>query len=156
MAHLITSYERAREQISLCLHSNFWYMLTPTHGDKYCRRLLSSDCDYITFSMLATIWQENCFDRTDTPLPPIGYHYANAPASSVDAIRKAVFTKFDLSTCIFIVRAKLWFQAHLSSYNSRRYYAWERRPSCDGHMAHLASPRLLPRSAQLFHPCYIP
>ena len=33
-----------------------------------------------------------CFDRTDT----VGYHYANAPASSVDAFRKAVFKNFDI------------------------------------------------------------
>jgi hypothetical protein len=46
---------------------------------------------------------------------PIGYHYANAPASSVDAVRKAVFTNFDISACIFIAHAKLGFQAHSSS-----------------------------------------
>ncbi|KAI0276555.1 glycosyl hydrolase family 92-domain-containing protein [Russula aff. rugulosa BPL654] len=28
---------------------------------------------------------------------PIGYHYANAPASTVDAVRKAVFTNFDIT-----------------------------------------------------------
>jgi putative alpha-1,2-mannosidase len=28
---------------------------------------------------------------------PVLYHYANAPASSVDAVRKAVFTNFDIS-----------------------------------------------------------
>ncbi|KAF8502129.1 glycoside hydrolase family 92 protein [Russula emetica] len=28
---------------------------------------------------------------------PIGYHYANAPANSVDAVRKAVFTNFDIT-----------------------------------------------------------
>ncbi|KAI0267212.1 glycoside hydrolase family 92 protein [Russula aff. rugulosa BPL654] len=28
---------------------------------------------------------------------PIGYHYTNAPASSVDAIRKSVFTNFDIT-----------------------------------------------------------
>jgi hypothetical protein len=30
---------------------------------------------------------------------PIGYHYAIAPTCSVDAVRKAVFTNFDISTC---------------------------------------------------------
>ena len=29
---------------------------------------------------------------------PVGYHYANAPASSVDAVRNAVFTNYDIST----------------------------------------------------------
>jgi len=28
---------------------------------------------------------------------PVGYHYANAPASSVEAVRKAVFTNFDIT-----------------------------------------------------------
>ncbi|KAH9083636.1 glycoside hydrolase family 92 protein [Lactarius deliciosus] len=28
---------------------------------------------------------------------PVSYHYANAPASSVDAVRKAVFTNFDIT-----------------------------------------------------------
>ncbi|KAI0277380.1 hypothetical protein BGY98DRAFT_979850 [Russula aff. rugulosa BPL654] len=31
---------------------------------------------------------------------PIGYHYTNAPASSVDAIRKSVFTNFDISAAM--------------------------------------------------------
>jgi hypothetical protein len=61
--------------------------------------------------MLATLWQENCFDRQT----PIGYHYANAPASSIDAIRNTVFTDFDISVYIFTVRAKLGLQAHSSS-----------------------------------------
>jgi len=43
---------------------------------------------------------------------PIVHHYANAPASSVGAIRKAFFTNFDITACIFIVHAKLRLQTH--------------------------------------------
>ncbi|KAH8994062.1 glycoside hydrolase family 92 protein, partial [Lactarius akahatsu] len=32
-----------------------------------------------------------------SPRTPISYHYANTPASSVDAVRKAVFTNFDIT-----------------------------------------------------------
>jgi hypothetical protein len=50
------------------------------------------------------------------------------------------------------VRASGQFRVIILVYYSSRRYSRERRPSSDGHMVHLASSRLLPRSAPLFHP----
>jgi hypothetical protein len=52
--------------------------------------------DFYQARMLATIWQEKCFYQ--------GISTTKAPASSVDTIRKADFTNFDISACIFIRR----------------------------------------------------
>jgi putative alpha-1,2-mannosidase len=83
---------------------------------------------------------------------PISYHYANAPASSVDAVRKAVFTNFDISKLSPLTKssAASRIAAHSlnliypSINNSPCRTARKRRPSGDGFAARLASPRLLP------------
>ena len=66
---------------------------------------------------------------------PIGYHYANHPAKSVDRIREVVFDNFNISTwssIIFVITFQLMLLA------SRWWIAWERRSSCYGFSAFIS------------------
>ena len=68
---------------------------------------------------------------------PVGYHYANHPAKSVDRIREVVFDYFDISTCSSMI-----FSYYLSTdilLTSRCRIAWERRSSCYGVSAFISS-----------------
>ena len=67
---------------------------------------------------------------------PIGYHYANRPAKSVDRIREVVFDNFDISTWSSLI---LFITCQLILLTSRCWIAWERRSSRYGFPAFISS-----------------
>ena len=48
--------------------------------------------------LIELVHRDLCTECRFCPIQtPVSYHYANAPASSIDAVREAVFTNFDIS-----------------------------------------------------------
>lgn len=84
---------------------------------------------------------------SDTFQTPIGYHYANHPAKSVDRVREVVFTNFDISE-----HTRYTNETPTNIVLSPRWLTRKRRPSSDGLASVFPSLRPLPRWALCHHP----